>query len=55
MLTRLRHGAIGSGHNENRAVNLSSASDHVLDVVSVARHINVGVVTVVRLILNVGN
>ncbi len=40
----LRHGAIGGGHDENRAVHLGGTGDHVLDVVSVTRSVDVRVV-----------
>ncbi len=53
MLTGLSHGAVGSGDNEDRAVHLSSAGDHVLDIVSVARAVNVSIVTLLGLVLNV--
>ncbi|CAB4791481.1 unannotated protein [freshwater metagenome] len=52
MLTSLRHRTISSRHNQNRAVNLSSTSDHVLDVISMSRHINMRVMTIRSLILN---
>jgi hypothetical protein len=45
MLAGLSHGAVGSGDNEDGAVHLSSAGDHVLDIVGVARAVDVGVVT----------
>ncbi len=53
MLTGLSHGAVGSGDDQDSAVHLSSAGDHVLDIVGVARAVDVGVVTLVGLILNV--
>ena len=53
MLTRLRHRAICSGDDEDRAIHLSSAGDHVLDIVSMARAVNVRVVALLRLVLNV--
>ena len=53
MLTGLWHWAVCSGYNEDSAVHLSSTSDHVLNVVSMARAVNVSVVTSVGLILNV--
>ncbi|CDE18803.1 uncharacterized protein BN767_00670 [Acidiphilium sp. CAG:727] len=49
----LRHRTVGSGNYEDRAVHLSSAGDHVLNVVRVSRAVNVSVVTLVGLILNV--
>ena len=53
VLTGLSHGAVGSGDNEDGAVHLSSTGDHVLDIVSVARAVNVGVVTSLGLVLDV--
>ena len=52
-LTGLGHGTIGSSDNQDSAVHLSSTGDHVLNVVSMARAVNVSVVTSVGLILNV--
>jgi len=49
----LGHNAVNSGNEEDSAVHLSSTGDHVLDVVSVARAVNVSVVTVVALVFNV--
>jgi hypothetical protein len=46
-------GPSGAGHHQDRAVHLGRAGDHVLDVVGVARAVDVGVVTVVRLVLHV--
>ena len=53
VLTGLGHGTIGSSNDQDSAVHLSSTSDHVLDVVSMARAVNVSIVTSVGLILNV--
>ena len=53
VLAGLGHGTVGSRNDQNRAVHLSSARDHVLNVVGVARAVNVSIVTVVRLVLNV--
>src|SRR5918994_3000362 len=53
VLARLRHRAVGGGDDEDRAVHLGRARDHVLDVVGVTRTVDVGVVTVVRLVLHV--
>ncbi len=44
MFASLRHRAISGRDNEYRTVNLSSAGNHVLDVVGVAWHVNVRVV-----------
>ncbi|VZR47566.1 Uncharacterised protein [Escherichia coli] len=45
MLTGLRHRAVSGRAHQDRAVHLGGTGDHVLDVVSVARAVNVGVVT----------
>ena len=54
MLLGLSHGAVGGGDDQDGAVHLSSAGDHVLDIVGVARAVNVSIVTLVGLILHVG-
>ena len=43
------------GDDEDRAVHLGGAGDHVLDVVGVAGAVDVGVVAVVGLVLDVGD
>ena len=53
MLTGLGHRAVSRGNNQDSAVHLSSTGDHVLNVVSMARAVNVSVVTLLGLILNV--
>ena len=53
VLTRLRHRAVGSRHDQDRAVHLGGTRDHVLDVVGVTGTVDVGVVTVLRLVLHV--
>ena len=55
MLTRLRHRAVSRRNHEDRAVHLRRTRDHVLDVVGVTRHVDVRVVTVLRLVLDVRN
>ena len=40
---------------KNRAIDLRRTRDHVLDVISMTRHINVGIVTILRLVLNMRN
>ena len=54
VLLGLSHGAVGGGDDQDGAVHLSSAGDHVLDIVGVARAVNVSIVTLVGLILHVG-
>ena len=54
MLAGLRHGPIGGGNDEDRAVHLRRAGDHVLHVVRVAGAVDVGVVALLRLVLDVG-
>ena len=53
VLARLRHGAVGRRHHQDRAVHLRRAGDHVLDVVGVARAIHVRVVPLGGLVLHV--
>ena len=53
MLTRLGHGTVRRGDDEDRAVHLGGARDHVLDVVRVSRAVDVGVVPRLRLVLDV--
>ena len=53
VLAGLRHRAVGGRHHQDRAVHLRRAGDHVLHIVGVARAVDVGVVTVGRLILHV--
>ena len=55
VLTGLGHGAVGRGDHQDGAVDLGGAGDHVLDVVGVAGHVDVGVVAVVGLVLDVGD
>ena len=53
VLARLRHRAVGGRDDQDRAVHLGGARDHVLDVVGVPRAVDVGVVAVLRLVLDV--
>ncbi len=53
VLARLRHRTVGRRDDEDRAVHLRRAGDHVLDVVRVTGTVDVGVVTVLRLVLDV--
>ena len=53
VLLGLRHRAVGRRNHQDRAVHLRRARDHVLDVVGVARAVDVRIVTVRRLVLHV--
>ena len=55
VLAGLRHRAVVGGDDEDGAVHLGGAGDHVLDVVGVAGAVDVGVVPVGRLVLDVGD
>ena len=55
MLAGLSPRAIGSSNHEDCAVHLSRTGNHVLDVVGVARSVDVSVVALVGLVLNVGD
>ena len=54
VLAGLRHGSVGGRHDQDRAVHLGGAGDHVLDVVGVTRTVHVGIVPGFGLILDVG-
>jgi hypothetical protein len=51
VLAGLRHRTVGRGDDEDGAVHLRRAGDHVLDVVGVARAVDVRVVALGRLVL----
>ena len=53
MLLGLSHNTVSSSYYQDSAVHLSRTSDHVLYIVSMARAVNVSVVSVVSLVLNV--
>ena len=53
VLARLGHRAVGGRAHQDRAVHLGGTGDHVLDVVGVARAVDVRVVAVGRLVLDV--
>ena len=53
MFTSLRHGAVGSSNNEDCAVHLRRAGDHVFDIVGVTGAVDVSIVTFFGLVLNV--
>ena len=52
MLAGLRHRAVRCVHNQNRAIHLRRAGDHVLHIVGVARAVHMRIVARIRLILN---
>ena len=54
VLTSLSHGAVGGSDDQDSAVHLGSTGDHVLDIVGVTRAVHVSIVTLGRLILDVG-
>ncbi len=53
VLTGLRHRAVCCVHNQNRAIHLSSAGDHVLHIVGVTGAVHVCVVAILGLVLDV--
>ena len=53
VLAGLRHRAVGSRHDQDRAVHLRGAGDHVLHIVGVAGAVDVSVVAVLGLVLDV--
>ena len=55
VLAGLGHGPVVGGDDEDGAVHLGRAGDHVLDVVGMARTVDVGVVAFFGLILDVGD
>ncbi|MPM75306.1 hypothetical protein SDC9_122298 [bioreactor metagenome] len=52
MFTGLSHGAVGGSDDQNSTVHLSGAGDHVLDIVGVARAVDVSVMALVGLIFH---
>src|SRR5207249_4097815 len=55
VLARLGHRTVGGRDDEDRAVHLRRAGDHVLDVVGVAGAVDVRVVALIRLVLDMGD
>ena len=53
VLAGLRHRAVGGRDDQDRAVHLGRAGDHVLDVVGVAGAVDVGVMPFLALVLDV--
>ena len=55
VLAGLGHRPVGRGDDQDGAVHLGGAGDHVLDVVGMTRAVDVGVVAGVGLVLDVGD
>ena len=55
VLAGLGHGSVGGGDDEDGAVHLGGAGDHVLDEVGVAGAVDVGVVAFFGFVLDVGD
>ena len=55
VLAGLRHRAVGGADDEDRAVHLGGAGDHVLHVIGVAGAIDVRVMALVGLVFHVGS
>ena len=53
VLAGLRHRAVGGRHDQDRAVHLGRAGDHVLHIVGVAGAVDVGVVALLGLVFDV--
>ena len=53
MLPRLRHRPFRRGDDEDGAVHLGGAGDHVLDIVGMAGAVDVSVVALLGLVLDV--
>src|ERR1700694_797649 len=54
VLPGLRHRAVGRGHDQDRAVHLGGAGDHVLDVVRVPGAVDVGIVPLLGFVFDMG-
>ncbi len=55
VFARLRHWTVGCRHDQDAAVHLGGASDHVLDEVGVARTVDVGVMSLLGFVLDVAD
>jgi hypothetical protein len=55
VLAGLRHGAVVGSHDEDRAVHLGSAGDHIFDVILVSRAVHVRVVALLGLVFDVSD
>ena len=53
VLTGLGHGAVRSRNHQYRAVHLGRTRDHVLYIVGMAWAVDMGIMTVIRLVLHV--
>ena len=53
VFTSLRHRAVSCGYNEDSTIHLSSTGDHVLDIVSMPRAVNMCIVAFFRFIFDV--
>ena len=54
VLSRLGHGTVVGSDDQDSTVHLGGTGDHVLDIVGVARAVDVGIVALVGLVLHVG-
>src|SRR3990167_6854281 len=55
MLTGLRHRTVRGGNHKNSAVHLGRTGDHILHIVRMAWAIHMGVMSILGLILHMGN
>ena len=55
MFARLRHRTISRRDNQNRSVHLRCAGNHVLDVVGMARTVDMSVMTFIGLVFDMGD
>jgi hypothetical protein len=51
VLAGLGHRAVGGGYNQDSTIDLGGTGNHVLDIVGVAGHVDVGVVALFALVL----
>ena len=55
MLASLRHRAVGGRDDENGAVHLRRAGNHVLDIVCMTRAVDVGIMALIGFIFDVSD
>ena len=55
MFASLRHRTIGSRNNQNRAIHLRGAGNHILDIVGVTRTIDMSVMPLLGFVFQVGD